>query len=66
MDGEHIGSQIINACNSSRKKEVEVLRARFSAINKMEINNAMLNLTEPDVRSSNAVACRQELDLRTG
>ncbi|PWN32112.1 putative DNA topoisomerase type I, partial [Meira miltonrushii] len=64
-EGEHIGSEIVNICRST-KRTLPVLRAKFSAIIAEQIHRAMQNPIELDWNAVAAVDCRQELDLRLG
>ena len=41
-------------------------RAKFSAVTKQEMRHAMENLVKPNQNISDAVECRQELDLKVG
>ena len=43
-----------------------VYRAKFSAISKSSVENAMKNLAKPNKDESDAVDARQELDLKMG
>ena len=43
---------------------VEILRARFSAVARSDIERAMASLVAPNRDESNAVDARQELDLK--
>lgn len=63
-EGENIAVQIQNIVES--RKDVEVRRARFSAISRREITYALENLQDINYRESDAVDARMELDLRIG
>jgi DNA topoisomerase III len=45
---------------------LEVLRARFSAVTPNDIHNAMSNLIKPDKYLADSVDMRQEIDLKIG
>ena len=72
-EGENICFEVMDACvpvmardrekNASSKK---VQRAKFSAVTKQSIENAMRSLGEPDVNQARAVDARQEIDLKIG
>ena len=64
-EGEHIGFEIIKACQHV-KPNIRLYRAKFSEITPQAVHRAALNLVAPDENVSNAVAVRQELDLRIG
>uniref|UniRef100_A0A915IA97 DNA topoisomerase n=1 Tax=Romanomermis culicivorax TaxID=13658 RepID=A0A915IA97_ROMCU len=64
-EGENIGFEIIDVCRKSNRC-LNIYRARFSEITRVAINNAIRNLVAPNQRISDAVECRQELDLRIG
>jgi DNA topoisomerase III len=48
------------------KPNIRVLRAKFSQITGQAITRAINNLVQPDMRVSDAVNVRSELDLRIG
>lgn len=48
------------------KKNIVVYRATFSEITPAAINRAFNNLNQPDLRQSQAVDVRLELELRIG
>lgn len=64
-EGENIGFEVIEVCKE-KKRNIQVLRARFSEITPGAVRNAIDNLCEPDEKASNAVWVRRELDLRIG
>ncbi len=64
-EGEYIGFEIEQICKAANTN-LNVFRARYSVVNYREINYAMQNLCRLDRGLIDAVACRQELDLRTG
>lgn len=63
-EGENIAVQIQKVIESQRK--IEIRRARFSAISRNEIINALETLQDINYKESNAVDARMELDLRIG
>lgn len=63
-EGENIAKQIETVVLGV--KRVEVLRARFSAISRFEIQRAFENLTTINECEAEAVDSRMELDLRIG
>ncbi|KZO95763.1 prokaryotic type I DNA topoisomerase [Calocera viscosa TUFC12733] len=64
-EGEHIGSEVVNACRKSNAR-IEVKRARFNAIIPQQIHHAARHPVELDRRQSDAVEARIQLDLRLG
>lgn len=64
-EGENIGYEIIDVCKAI-KPSIPVFRAKFSDMTGTSINRAMNNLIQPDLRVSQAVDVRSELDLRIG
>ncbi|XP_031624224.1 DNA topoisomerase 3-alpha isoform X2 [Contarinia nasturtii] len=64
-EGENIGFEIIDTCRAV-KPNIKVFRARFSEITSAAIYRALNNVCEPDIRQSQAVDVRTELDLRIG
>jgi len=62
-EGELIGMETVRAANVDMQK---VKRARFSALTKGEVETAFAELTEPDVRLSDAAEARQIVDLTWG
>ena len=69
-EGENICFEVIENCVGNLTKPVSgqknVFRAKFSAITAVDINRALNNLVDPNENESNAVAARQELDLKIG
>lgn len=64
-EGENIASEVAELCTSA-KSNLIVKRARFSAVIPREIHRAIESLVEIDVRQSEAVNARTEIDLRIG
>lgn len=64
-EGENIGYEIIDVCRAI-KPNIEVYRAVFSEITAAAVKRALANLKQPDLRKSQAVDVRSELDLRIG
>lgn len=64
-EGENIGYEIIDVCRAV-KPNISVHRAKFSDMTAASITRAMNNLIQPDIRISQAVDVRSELDLRIG
>lgn len=64
-EGEAIGYEVIDTVKKVNRN-VDVLRAHFSAVTTADIKKAMETLTPPDQRLSDAVEARQEIDLRIG
>lgn len=64
-EGEHIGSEIVAEVRKV-KRNIRVMRARFSAIIDSQIHAACQNTVELDWRAADAVESRIELDLRVG
>lgn len=48
------------------KPNIRVFRAKFSEITSASVHRALNNVAEPDLRQSQAVDVRMELDLRIG
>lgn len=64
-EGENIGFEIIDVCRAV-KPSLKIFRATFSEITLPSISRALENLGQPNLRVSQAVDVRQELDLRIG
>ena len=62
-EGEAIGYDVIEAIG---KESLEIYRAKFSALTKQDIEDAIDNLVKPQKSLSDAVKVRQEVDLRIG
>jgi DNA topoisomerase-3 len=64
-EGENIAYEVIDIVKSVNP-DLKVLRARFSALTKEDIEEAVSKLEAPDLNLSLAVDARQEIDLRLG
>ncbi|SPO25710.1 related to DNA topoisomerase III alpha [Ustilago trichophora] len=64
-EGEHIGSEIVAEVRKVRRN-IRVMRARFSAIIDSQIHAACQNTVDLDWRAADAVESRIQLDLRIG
>ena len=64
-EGEAIAYEVINICLAVNSNLV-LHRAKFSSVNPSELIRAFENPGVPNVNLSNAVAARQEVDLRSG
>ncbi|KAL5599520.1 hypothetical protein FOVSG1_007332 [Fusarium oxysporum f. sp. vasinfectum] len=64
-EGEHIGNEIVEAARKG-KPGIQVLRARFSNVERAHVISAAKNLATLDERQVHAVSARIELDLRIG
>ncbi|KAF9426863.1 DNA topoisomerase [Entomortierella beljakovae] len=64
-EGENIGAEIASVCQRENQR-ITVLRARFSSVTSAEVHRAMQNPVTLDLRQSDAVNARIELDLRIG
>ncbi|KAI3635292.1 hypothetical protein MIR68_006858 [Amoeboaphelidium protococcarum] len=64
-EGENIGQEIANVSKRSNPR-IQVMRARFSVVQRREILKAINQLHQIDVPMSESVDARMELDLRIG
>ena len=64
-EGENIAFEVLSACREANR-QIEVLRARFSALSRADAERALANLVQPNEYESKAVDMRMELDLRLG
>ncbi|TRY69414.1 hypothetical protein TCAL_06940 [Tigriopus californicus] len=64
-EGENIGFEVIDVCRAV-KPSLKIFRATFSEITLPSVTRALENLGQPNLRVSQAVDVRQELDLRIG
>ncbi len=69
-EGENICFEVMRCVEGSMKKlsgnEQQIFRAKFSAVTEKDIKVAMTCLGAPNKHESDAVECRQELDLKVG
>ena len=65
-EGENIAFEVVEIIRSLNIRNLEVLRASFSAITKRDVINAMNNLAPPNKNLSDAVEIRQKIDLIIG
>ena len=64
-EGENIAFEVLSTCREANR-QIEVLRARFSALSRADAERALANLVQPNEYESKAVDMRMELDLRLG
>ncbi|KAL6046567.1 DNA topoisomerase 3-alpha, variant 2 [Balamuthia mandrillaris] len=64
-EGENIAFEVVQCCSQANQR-LQIFRAHFSALIPRDIHNACRTLTPPDIKASDAVDARQELDLRIG
>jgi len=65
-EGENICFEVLRVVRCSIYNMANVWRAHFSAITQEEISYAFSHLGKPNKNVSDAVTCRQELDLKVG
>ncbi|RNC47387.1 DNA topoisomerase 3-beta-1 [Trypanosoma cruzi] len=65
-EGENICFEVMQVVRRSIHDMRDIWRAKFSAITREEITHAFLHLGKPNKNVSDAVTCRQELDLKVG
>lgn len=65
LEGEAIAFEVIAVCMSVNAK-MDVWRAKFSSLDRHEVEKAWRTLGRPDKNKSDAVEARAELDLRSG
>ena len=65
-EGENICFEVMSVVKRHIYRMDNIWRAQFSAITAQEIGHAMANLGKPNKNISDAVECRQELDLKVG
>ena len=65
-EGENIAFEVIEILQSLNIRNLQILRASFSAITKRDVINAMNNLAPPNKNLSDAVEIRQKIDLIIG
>uniref|UniRef100_A0A7S3GC86 DNA topoisomerase n=1 Tax=Palpitomonas bilix TaxID=652834 RepID=A0A7S3GC86_9EUKA len=64
-EGENIGFEVMDVCLEANP-HMRVLRARFSAVTRRDIDRALRTLGQPNEKDADAVDARQETDLRIG
>lgn len=64
-EGENIAFEVMEVCTQANNN-LNVWRARFSALTDREIHLSVQNLVRPNQLFSDAVDVRQEIDLRIG
>lgn len=64
-EGENIAFEVLDVCRQANHN-LNVWRARFSALIDREIHQAVQTLVQPNQLFSDAVDVRQEIDLRIG
>ena len=64
-EGENIGFEVVEVCRAA-KRNLRVLRARFSAVTHRDVQHALSHLVAPNRKQADAVDARQEADLRLG
>ncbi|KAK9735532.1 hypothetical protein RND81_04G210800 [Saponaria officinalis] len=64
-EGENIAYEVVDVC-SEVNRNLNILRARFSALIDRAIHEAVQNLERPNKLFADAVDARQEIDLRIG
>ncbi|CBH17906.1 DNA topoisomerase III, putative [Trypanosoma brucei gambiense DAL972] len=65
-EGENICFEVMQVVSRSIHDIRCIWRAKFSAITREAITEAFVNLGKPNKNLSDAVSCRQELDLKVG
>jgi DNA topoisomerase-3 len=65
-EGENICFEVLSVVRPNISEMSRIWRAKFSAITQTEIQHAFDNLVKPNKDVSDAVDCRQELDLIVG
>ncbi|KAK6789270.1 hypothetical protein RDI58_013069 [Solanum bulbocastanum] len=64
-EGENIAFEVLDVCRQANRN-LNVWRARFSALIDREIHQSVQTLVQPNQLFSDAVDVRQEIDLRIG
>ncbi|GMH10402.1 hypothetical protein Nepgr_012243 [Nepenthes gracilis] len=64
-EGENIAFEVVQVCTEGNH-QLNIWRARFSALTDREIHEAVQNLVRPNQLFADAVDVRQEIDLRIG
>ena len=65
-EGENIAFEVVEVIQTLNIRNLQILRATFSAITKRDVVNAMNNLAPPNKNLSDAVEIRQKIDLIIG
>ena len=65
-EGEAICFEVLSVVKSQLKAPRKIYRAKFSAVTRSDIVKAFGSLGAPDKMQADAVAARQELDLKVG
>ena len=65
-EGENIAFEVVEIMQTLNIRNLQILRASFSAITKRDVINAMNNLAPPNKNLSDAVEIRQKIDLIIG
>ena len=64
-EGEGIAFEVLDVCIAANRN-LRVFRARFSALTRSDLLNALTSLGQPNRLLSDAVQARTEIDLRVG
>ncbi|RYH14326.1 type IA DNA topoisomerase [archaeon] len=64
-EGENIAFEVIKVCMEANPR-LDVFRARFSSLQTGDVLPTVANPARPNKNQSDAVDCRQEIDLRIG
>ena len=64
-EGEAIGFEVREICLGA-KRNLECVRAKFSAVTRGAVMDALSRLVPPNKHEADAVEARSEYDLRTG
>ena len=64
-EGENISFEVVDLVQKVNNR-IRILRARYSAITKRDVDNAMENLHPPNKNESDGVEIRQKIDLIIG
>lgn len=65
-EGEAIAFEVLEVCQAAAGNRLQVFRAVFSALTRVDLVNACNTLRDPDRGQALAVELRQEVDLRAG
>lgn len=64
-EGEAIAFDVLEICRR-QNPNLDIKRAQFSALTRQDLTRAARNLVLPNPHMKDAVAARQEIDLRIG